>query len=162
MFTNNLRGAFKVIAVVAILMFLVLVGPASGAQAANSSPYQLALSGTGGLFYLGGGGVSPFGFWLWCQTSATANAYGNDCAGSMYFYGLNPATEPIDGAVTSGSSGGSYTISVSNTGGSLPISCTLTTVGPAKPGPSNTVTVTCSTPSGTGTITNAVVSGSGS
>ncbi len=139
---------------------LLLATSVSPALAANSSSGQLAVSFTGGVFSLSGGGSSPFGFWVWCQ-STTTNSYGNDCAGSAYFYALNPATESVEGYVTGGSAGSGYTLQLWNTTGNLAISCSLTTSGPAMPGPRNTVTTGCSSPAGSGTVTNAVVSGSG-
>jgi hypothetical protein len=96
-----------------------------------------------------------------CQSTSTTNAYGNDCAGSGYFYKLNPATESIEGSVVSGSAANGYTLSVHNKTGAFAINCTLVTVPPATPAASNTVNVSCSTPSGTATVTNAVVTASG-
>jgi hypothetical protein len=138
---------------------LGLIASSSSALAANSSSGQLVVSFTGGTFALAGGGTTPFGFWIWCQ-STTSNAYGNDCAGSGYFYALNPATEPIEGSV-SGSAASGYTLSVHNAGGAFAIDCTLSTIPPATPAGSNTVNVTCSAPAGSATVKNAVVTGSG-
>jgi hypothetical protein len=140
------------LAVAALAVAGVLAGGAAfAAHADNSSGGQLVFSDTG----TGG----PFGYWIWCQSTST-NAYGVDCAGSMYFYALNQSTEAVEGTVTGSGSGG-YTITVHNTTGSFLINCTLTNAPPPTRGPTNTVTETCTNPSFSGTVNNAVVSGSG-
>ncbi len=149
----------RVFVCTAILALAGALSTSGTAMAGNSSGGQLVFSSAGG-FGTFAHTPTPFGFWIWCQSQSSTNAYGNDCAGSMYFYALNPSTEQVAGSVTgSGSSG--YTLTVSNTTGSFPIACTLTNTPPPTNGPTNTVTLDCSDPGGSGVVTNAVVSGSG-
>jgi hypothetical protein len=139
-------------AVAAVAVLGALAGGGTlAAQAGNSSGGQLVFSDTG----TGG----PFGYWIWCQSTNT-NAYGVDCAGSVYFYELNKASISVEGTVTGSGSGG-YTITVWNKRGSFAVNCTLTNVPPPTRGPTNQVTETCTNPDITYTADDAVVSGSG-
>ena len=143
----------------------VLVASAEPTLADRSSAGQVVFSATGATFTLTGGGTTPFGFWIWCQATDT-NAYGVDCAGSMYFYGIptlpsgGSPTEPVEGSIV-GTAAAGYTMTVHNRTGPLAMECTLQNTPPATPGPTNKIVVACSSPSGSGTVTNAVVSGSG-
>ncbi len=127
------------IAFVASLVFTV-------SPAFASTNQQLVLqdrAGTGfGTF---NGTPTPFGFWIWCQTPLNSNAYGNDCAGSVYFYHLGIATG-VSGSVSV--SGSSYTVTVS--GGPVS-SCVFTFSSPFTSGATNTVSLSCGSPSGSGT-----------
>lgn len=152
----------RLLAVIGVAVALVLAG--IPVQAANSSGGQLLFSGTGGFGVFnnstGTPTPTPFGFWIWCQ-STTTNAYGNDCAGSMYFYAIIPATEGVEGWVANNGDG-TFTMNVHNTTGTFAIDCSLTNVGPVTRGTTNTINVSCSSPSGQGSINHAEVSGSGS
>jgi hypothetical protein len=64
------------IAVVLGSLVLVLAGTAAASASSND---QAVLSGTAVSTTIG-----PGGFWIWSQQAG--NAYGNDGAGSMYFY----------------------------------------------------------------------------
>jgi hypothetical protein len=64
---------------------VLAAAPAAGA----SSSTQVILSATG---VLTSGG--PAGWWIWSQPGG--NAYGNDGAGSIYFYALLPAEHPVE------------------------------------------------------------------
>lgn len=105
-------------------------------------------------------GDTAFGFWYWCQASSSTGAYGFDCAGSIYIYGVQlPAvaascitttqvkcvTQNIDG---------SYTLIANGRNG---WACTLTNETPVTSGATNIVVMKCKTPSGTGTANGAVV-----
>ncbi len=59
-------------------------------SASASSNNQVILSATGVTTTAG-----PAGFWIWSQPGAS-NAYGNEGAGSIYFYALLPAEHPVD------------------------------------------------------------------
>ncbi len=61
------------------------------------------------------GSTTPFGFWIWCQP-VSSNAYGNDCAGAVYFYHLG-ITVGVDGHVASFQQSGdalAFTVTVSS------------------------------------------------
>ncbi len=133
-----------------ILLFLASLASISSVQASTNQ--QLVLqdqAGTGsGTF---SGKSTPFGFWIWCQTPNNSNTYGNNCAGSMYFYALGIATG-VSGSVTV--AGNSYTVTVS--GG--PISgCILTFSSPFTSGATNAVSLSCGSPSGSGTDTHVAI-----
>src|SRR5690349_3435042 len=67
-----------------------IVASATLTGASASSNSQVILSATG-VATTGG----PAGFWIWSQPG-TSNAYGNEGAGSIYFYILLPAEHPVD------------------------------------------------------------------
>jgi hypothetical protein len=152
----------RAIAIGALLA--VSVAFAAGGQnasAESTSSTQFIFSDTGGTGTFNGHTNQPFGFWIWC-TPATSNAYGPDCAGSMYFYSLATPAQQVDGTATPvAGSNGFWTIHVESTPhDSLSFTCTLAN-STATPGPTNTVTVSCTftSPSGSfsGTVNNAVV-----
>ena len=129
---------------------------ASGVTISQSVNQQLVFqdqAGTGtGTF---DGSWTPFGFWIWCQTPLNSNAYGNDCAGSLYFYKLG-ITTGVNGSITSTASG--YSVNVSSTppnGAAANCSFTLTT--PFSTGATNTVPLSCSSPSGSGTDSKVAI-----
>jgi hypothetical protein len=135
---------------------VVLVATFGGAaQAANNSE-QVIFSGTGfGTF---ANQPSPFGFWIWCEADSV-NPYQGNCAGSIYIYGLGLVKGVSgDDAITEPSEH-MYVITVGSRDGA--IACTLTNTPPITRGPTNTVSVTCTSPSGGGTVTNAVVRATG-
>jgi hypothetical protein len=154
----RLKLRVSLAATAALASMALAAGGGLPAQASNSSSGQLVVSTTGG-FGTFSNTPTPFGYWIWCQSTST-NAYGVDCSGSAYFYALSPKTEQVAGTVTgSGSSG--YTIDFWNTTGSFAMACELNNVAPPTNGPTNTVYITCSSPSGSGVSTNSIVSGSG-
>jgi hypothetical protein len=105
------------------------------------------------------GKTTPFGFWIWCQP-VSSNAYGNDCAGAVYFYHLG-ITVGVDGHVASFTQSGSalaFTVTVSSVPNASKISnCIFTFLGTPSQGASNTVTLSCNTPSGGGTDSKVAI-----
>ncbi len=67
---------------------LVAFTTMTGATANSNN--QVILSATGVATTAG-----PAGFWIWSQPGG-ANAYGNEGAGSIYFYVLLPGEHPVD------------------------------------------------------------------
>jgi Transposase DDE domain len=104
--------------------------------------------------------IGPFGFWIWCEADSN-NPYHSRCNGAMYFYALFP-TQPakhVAGTISEGPSG-IFTMSVASSDGSAV--CTLKNlVTPPTHGPSDVVSVTCSTPNFSGVSTNAVINVTG-
>ncbi len=148
---------FLVRASLAVLILAV----ASVVHAANNSE-QVVFSGAGfGTFTPAGGSptVSPFGFWIWCE-SDSGNPYVGQCNGAMYFYALGITKGVEDGSITE-LSDGIYAIHIlSRKDNGLTVDCTLTNESSNK-GPTNTVDVACTAPAGTGQTTNAVVNVTG-
>jgi hypothetical protein len=160
------------------LLTMVFLGLAGSAQATAGS--QIVFSCTAATPVCNGTGTwcsattltpgctlkdNHFGFWYWCQ-GPTTNAYGSDCQGSLYIYGITTATfaascssssslhcvtsVPIQGGV-------SYTLKAFTSNGWV---CSLTNNTPVSSGPHNTVTMTCTTQqvgTGSGTANNANV-----
>jgi hypothetical protein len=112
---------------------------AAATTASASSNNQVVLSATG-IPTTGG----PGGFWIWSQPGG--NAYGNEGAGSIYFYALLPAEHPVDVSDVS-VSGNTVSEKVTSTDGL--ISCPVFTGTETTPG-HGTVTFSCNvtTPSG--------------
>jgi hypothetical protein len=143
--------------IVAVLVALLAVGVAfrasgSVAHAAQNSE-QVVFSGTAaGVF---NDTSTPVGFWIWCEADS-ANSYVGECNGAMHFNGLGLTKHVIDvdGGIIELAEG-QYQITVGSTDGS--VACTLTNTLPVTQGPTNTVTVTCTSPAGTGSSTTAVV-----
>jgi hypothetical protein len=129
-------------------------GPA--ARAANNSE-QIVFSGTGAFT-----GVTPFGFWIWCESQDSGNPYHGECNGAMYFYALG-ITKHVAGMVNEIAEG-VYQMSVVSTVDDS-VACTLTNSSPVANGPHNTVMATCTAPSDvggiTGTSTNSVIAVTG-
>jgi hypothetical protein len=147
------RIGVLVLAGAVIAVGLLLIG-ASGAGAQPRNSEQVVFSGVGGGSF---GGGSPVGFWIWCEADSL-NPYVGECAGSMYFYALG-ITKGVEGEVTEPSEG-VYVMDVqSRRDGS--VDCTLTNSLPTTRGPTNTVTISCSSPAGSGVSTNAVVNVTG-
>jgi len=105
------------------------------------------------------GSTTPFGFWIWCQP-VSSNAYGNDCAGAVYFYRLG-ITVGVDGHVASFQQSGdalAFTVTVSSVPNASKISnCIFSFSGTPSQGASNTVTLTCDKPTGTGTDSKVAI-----
>jgi hypothetical protein len=124
---------------------VVMTLGAFGTAGANSNS-QTVLSATG-VLTTGG----PAGFWIWSQPG-TANAYGNEGAGSIYFYALLPAEHPVDvSGVTV--SGNTVTETVVSTDGL--ITCSTFTGTETSPGV-GTVSFTCMVTKLDGTLVKAV------
>ena len=79
--------------------------------------------------------VTPFGFWIWCESSSS-NPYVLECNGAMYFYALG-IVKHVAGTVTS-NGGDSFTLNVVSTKDDS-VACTLANVPPVTNGPTNTV-----------------------
>jgi hypothetical protein len=128
----------------------------SGATTAQSLNQQLVFqdqAGTGiGTF---DGNWTPFGFWIWCQTPVNSNAYGNDCAGSLYFYKLG-ITTGVNGSITSTGSGYSVTVSSTPSKGAV-ANCSFALATPFSTGATNTVSLSCASPSGSGTDSKVAI-----
>ncbi len=72
------------------VLALAVLALATPTAASASSNHQVILSGTGIATTAG-----PAGFWIWSQPGGT-NSYGNNGAGSIYFYVLLPGEHPVD------------------------------------------------------------------
>ena len=144
-----MKAKLAVLSVAVIALMAVGVIPAS---AANNSE-QVVFSKTGAF----SPDLGPFGFWVWCEADSS-NPYQGFCNGSMYFYAAGGA-EHVAGTITEvPADSGLYTMSVQNTTGQYPISCTLRNTAPAVSGPHNTVDVSCTAPaSGTTSADGSVV-----
>jgi len=123
---------------------LLASGPA--ARAANNSE-QIVFSGTGAFT-----GVTPFGFWIWCESQDSGNPYHGECNGAMYFYALG-ITKHVAGMVNEIAEG-VYQMSVVSTVDDS-VACTLTNSPPVVHGPHNAVMATCTAPSAVHSITGA-------
>jgi hypothetical protein len=105
---------------------VVLTATAAGLMlaagtAAASSNSQDVISATG--VPASGTALSPSGFWIWSQPGG--NAYGNNGAGSLYFYAISGVTETVDVSnvvITAGAQPGTGTISETATGVTGPFS----------------------------------------
>ncbi len=141
------------------LLVTVLLLFATAAFSQTSLNQQLIFqdrSGTGhGNF---NGTDTPFGFWIWCQP-VSGNAYGTDCAGSVYFYHLG-ITVGVDGAVTYFSQSGdtlAFAVTVSSVPNNALSNCVFSYSGTVSQGATNTVNLTCGKPTGTGTDTKVAI-----
>ncbi len=157
---KNFRNAFwlhRRLAVGALAFVALVMLPVTPAFAANQQLVFQDRQGTGkGTF---SGSATPFGFWIWCQTTNN-NAYGTACTGAMYFYKLGIAIG-VAGSVTSftsTSSTVSFTVSVSSSNG-LVSNC-IFTFGPSSisSGATNTVGLSCVSPSGSGSDSHVAIS----
>ncbi len=121
--------------------FLVALATMTGATASSNN--QVILSATGVPTSAG-----PAGFWIWSQPGA-ANAYGNEGAGSIYFYVLLPGEHPVDvrNVVVTGSS---VSETVNSTDGL--ITCPTFTGTETSPG-KGTVSFTCMVTTARGVVT---------
>jgi hypothetical protein len=126
------------------------VALAAAPTAGASSNNQVILSATGVSTSNG-----PAGWWIWSQPGG--NAYGNDGAGSIYFYALLPAEHPVEvsNVVVSGN-----TVSETVQSKDGLISCPTFTGTQTAPG-HGTMSFTCyvTTPGGTVTVTATNVPG---
>ncbi len=122
---------------------LALVGLASTGVAGASSNSQVILSGTGVSTTQG-----PAGFWIWSQPG-TSNAYGNEGAGSIYFYVLLPGEHPVDVSNVM-LTGKTVSETVNSTDGL--ITCSTFTGTETSPG-HGTVSFTCNVTTTGGTVT---------
>jgi hypothetical protein len=124
---------------------VVMVLGAFSTAGANSNS-QTILSATG-VLTTGG----PAGFWIWSQPG-TANAYGNQGAGSIYFYALLPAEHPVDvsGVTITGKTVSETVVSTDGL-----ISCTAFTGTETSPG-IGTVSFTCKVTELDGTLVTAI------
>jgi hypothetical protein len=126
------------------------VALATATAAGASSNTQVILSATGITTSAG-----PAGWWIWSQPGG--NAYGNDGAGSIYFYALLPAEHPVEvsNVVVSGNT---VSETVKSTDGL--INCPTFTGTETSPGV-GTMSITCdvTTPKGTFVVTATNVPG---
>ena len=148
-----MRQAAKVLIILSVLAVVTLVGAPAGSSHGRGAS-QLVVSGqippgetTGTL--------GPFGIWVWCEAPDASNPYAGECAGSMYFYdlGLTKFVEDEEGTLFMTST--SFSVEFVSTDGSIDCTVSGTT---ANPGPSNTISVSCSAPAGrSGTLSKVVV-----
>src|SRR6266568_8942546 len=127
----------------ALVLVAGLALVAAGAMPANAAQNseQVVFSKTGAF----SPDLGPFGFWIWCEADSS-NPYQGFCNGSMYFYAAG-AAEHVAGTISeTPADSGLYTMSLQNTTGKYPISCTLHNPAPAVSGPNNTVEVRCTAP----------------
>jgi hypothetical protein len=119
-------------------------------SATASSSTQVVLSATGISTDHG-----PGGWWIWSQPGG--NAYGNEGAGSIYFYALLPAEHPVDvsNVVVSGNTVSEKVVSTDGL-----ISCTTFTGTETSPGV-GTMSIVCNvtTPGGLVTVNATNVPG---
>ncbi len=120
---------------------IVALATLTGASASSNN--QVILSGTGVSTNAG-----PAGFWIWSQPGAS-NAYGNEGAGSIYFYALLPAEHPVD--VSSVMVSGNSVSEVVNSTDGL-IKCPSFTGMETSPG-HGTVSFTCKVMTAKGPVT---------
>jgi hypothetical protein len=145
----------KILAVVVVAACGLSLAPNANAQSPNST--QIVFSVTAATFDYAtppASGDNAFGFWIWCSGPSGTTPYTGQCQGSMYFYGLSPATQPVQGTA-SAVSPGVYQMTVWSPNSVY--SCQLTNGTPIVRGPKNTVSVSCTSPAGSATVTNAVV-----
>jgi hypothetical protein len=135
----SVRIALRVAAVLAS----AVLGLASVISASANSNNQAILSGTG----IPTTAAGPAGFWIWSQPGG--NAYGNEGAGSIYFYALLPAEHPVD--VSNVSINGDIVSETVNSTDGL-ISCPTFTGTETSPGV-GTVSFTCSVKTAKGPVT---------
>lgn len=143
------------IGVLVAALFLAFGSVASAApgQGGDHHSEQIVFSGTGF------GDFGPFGFWIWCQDPDSSTPYAEECAGAIYFYALQ-ITKGVEGEVAEGPDG-IYTMSVTSRKGDS-VSCTLVNDSEEiNAGPTNGVTVTCSSPAGSGHSDNSVINVTG-
>jgi hypothetical protein len=102
------------------------------------------------------GSLGEAEFWIWCAVD-DAGGY-DDCNGAMRFDDLHLARH-VEGEVTEIAEG-MYRMDVASTLDDS-VACTLTNLPPITRGPTNTVTVSCSTPSGDAIGSDVVVTNGG-
>jgi hypothetical protein len=143
---SRLLAIGVVVGVLAAL--LAMATPASAAR-----HEQIVFSGEAdGTF----AGVSTdVGFWIWCAVDEAGNY--DDCSGAIHFDALMPSTHVTGEVAETGED--VYTMDVSSSDGS--VDCTLTNTPPITSGPTNTVTISCSSPSGSAVTSTAVVTNNG-
>jgi hypothetical protein len=125
-----------------------VLASATFTTATASSNSQVILSATG-IAATTAAGPTPAGFWIWSQPGG--NAYGNNGAGSIYFYALLPAEHPVDvsGVSISGSTVSETVISTDGL-----ITCPRFTGTETSPG-LGTVSFTCNVTRPDGTVVTA-------
>lgn len=139
--------------VAALSIAFASAATAAPGQGGDQHSEQIVFSGTGF------GDFGPFGFWIWCQDPESSTPYAEECAGAIYFYGLH-ITKGVEGDVTEGPDG-IYTMTVTSRKGDS-VSCTLVNDSEEiTVGPTNDVTVTCSSPAGSGHSDNSVINVTG-
>jgi hypothetical protein len=145
------RGT-KVLMLFAALAAVALVA-APGAGSQGGGARQLVISGqvppgtaTGNL--------DGFGIWVWCEDPDASNPYAGECAGSIYFYNIGLTKFVEDEEDTLSLTSTSFSVELVSPDGS--IDCTVSGTSATK-GPSNTITVSCSSPARSGTLSNVVV-----
>jgi hypothetical protein len=136
---------------VVVGVLAALLAMATPASAARHE--QIVFSGeANGTF----AGVSTdVGFWIWCAVDEAGNY--DDCNGAIHFDALMPSKHVAGEVAETGED--VYAMDVSSSDGS--VDCTLTNTPPITSGPTNTVTIACSSPSGTAVTSTAVVTNNG-
>ncbi len=127
-------------------------GPAVRAASAEQVVFSVNVLSGFGTF---SGTATPVGFWVWCEAES-ANPYQGECNGSLYFYALG-GPQHVTGTIRE-LAPGQYQMHVTSVGGFV---CTLTNALPVTSGPTNKVTVACTSPAGTTTVQGVVVNVTG-
>jgi hypothetical protein len=136
---------------VVVGVLAALLAMATPASAARHE--QVVFSGeANGTF---AGSPPDVGFWIWCAVDEAGNY--DDCNGAIHFDASIPS-EHVAGEVA-GTGEDVYAMDVSSSDGS--VDCTLTNTPPITSGPTNTVTISCSSPSGSAVTSTAVVTANG-
>jgi hypothetical protein len=139
------RSRFGVFAGIALLLAMVLSGPAASA----AKHEQVVFSGEAE-------GSFEVEFWVWCAVDQSGNY--DDCNGALRFDDLH-LVRHVEGEVAEVGED-VYQMDVASTRDDS-VSCTLTNSPPIAHGPHNTVTVQCSAPGGNAVGTDVVVVATG-
>lgn len=143
----------KVLVLFAALSTVALMAaPVAGSQAGGAT--QLVISGqtppgttTGNL--------DGFGIWVWCEDPDAGNPYAGACSGSIYFYNIG-LTRHVFGGVLALNESTNFSVHLTSSRDES-VDCIVSGSLPATKGPSNTISVSCSSPSRSGTLSNVVV-----
>jgi hypothetical protein len=139
------RRWLSAIAGLGLVLALIMSGP--GAFAAQHE--QVVFSGEAE-------GSFEVEFWIWCAVDQSGNY--DDCNGAVRFDDLHLARH-VEGEVAEVGED-VYQMDVASTRDDS-VSCTLTNSPPITNGPTNTVTVDCTTPGGSAVGTDVVVVATG-
>ncbi len=148
----------RIITAAGLLLVAIVLGlgaaPGPTARAASSGQVVFSVNVLSG-FGTFAGTPTPVGFWVWCEAEST-NPYQGECNGSLYFYALG-GPQHVTGTIRE-LAPDQYQMHVTSAGG---FDCRLTNVLPVTSGPTNTVTLSCTSPAGTTTVPNVVVNVTG-
>jgi hypothetical protein len=146
MLRKRFIGILAAALVVAALAVAWVAAPRTPAARASAGP-QVVFSGQG----------NGVGFWIWCELP-NDNLYANlkPCEGSMQFDNLGIHTAVLTGNAIQHTSG-TYTMHVLGSNPSGSVNCMLVGTDQPTPGPTNSVSVTCTQPAGFSAVVDNVV-----